>query len=201
MKIKNTLKLIFFTFLISVTYGCKQEDSFKNYKYDKQPDIISCKNINTKLLKEAVYSFEDDILKYTKLGNPNNDLAQAYNQTIRSAVYRRLRVQDIASPHSLEVLEALKKQPNLWAKSNEKTHLNYQNATTKCIANNLKDRNLKTTFNALLNTNSLTSKLFGTPLMTKYRNALNDKHLATYIALDLFYAKLIDTNLDQTPNQ
>jgi hypothetical protein len=31
--------------------------------------------------------------------------------------------------------------------------------------------------------------------MTKYNSALNDKYLATYIALDLFYAKLFDIDL------
>ena len=65
----------------------------------------------------------------------------------------------------------------------------------KCISSNIIDKNLKTTFNALISTNSMTPKLFGTPLMTKYRNLINDKYLATYVALDLYYAKLFDVNL------
>ena len=43
----------------------------------------------------------------------------------------------------------------------------------------------------------MSPKLFGTPLMAKYRNTLSDKHLALYVALDLYYSKLFDIDLSQ----
>ena len=64
----------------------------------------------------------------------------------------------------------------------------------ECISSNLENDALKTTLNALLSTNTMSPKLFGVPLTTKYSSAMNDKYLALYIALDLFYAKMFDVD-------
>ena len=66
-----------------------------------------------------------------------------------------------------------------------------------CISQNIANPDLKTTFNALLSTNSMSPRLFGAPLVSSYSLALNDKYLAAYVAFDLFYAKLFDVDFTQ----
>lgn len=189
-------KLTLITFLLSLTlFNCKQQSTFSNYKYSDKPEIITCEGLNSKLYNEALYSFEDDILNYYKQKNDKTSLVQGYSQFIRTAIYDRLKLEDVVSKHTLDVFEALKNESDLWDATNTKSHLNYNGKTMLCISKNIKDDNLKTTLDALISTNSMSPKLFGTPLMTKYRNALNDKYLALYVALDLYYSKLFDIDL------
>ncbi|MCF7561041.1 hypothetical protein L3X39_10380 [Sabulilitoribacter multivorans] len=198
MKLKINLKTTLFTFFLAFTFfGCKKENTFTDYKYADKPDVLNCETIDSELYKEALYAFEDDILNFYKKTNPNESLLQSYNKFIRTAIYGSLNYQDIISSHTAKVFEALKNEADLWDAGNTKSHLNYNSKILNCVSNNIQDTALKTTFNALISTNSMSPKLFGSPLMPKYRNALNDKYLATYIALDLFYAKLFDIDISQ----
>jgi len=198
---KSTLTLI--TFLLVFTlFNCNKQNSFSDYKYSDKPEAIICEGLNSKLYNEALYSFEDDILKFYQQKKSNITLVQGYSQFIRAAIYSPPKFEEIVSKHTLDVFEALKTDTDLWDATNSKSHLNYNGKILNCIASNIKDANLKTTFEALISTNSMSPKLFGTPLVTKYRNALNDKYLALYIALDLYYSKLFDidfsnVNLDK----
>lgn len=178
--------------LVTTLFSCKQEKVFSDYKYADAPVAFICEGVNAKLLNEALYSFEDDILNYYHKTNDKPRLDQAYSQTLRNAVFGRLKFEEVVSKHTVAVFEALKNEENLWDKENTKSYLNYNSTAFTCIANNLKDSKLKTTLNALITTNSMAPKLFGRALVKNYRNALNDKNLAMYIALDLYYAKLFD---------
>lgn len=198
MKIKMNTKNILIAFLLVATlFSCKNESPFSNFKYADKTPIFTCENANSKLLNEALYSFEDDIDKHYKQANQNSRLDQAYSQIIRNSIFGRLKFEDIVSKHSVEVLEALKKEENLWNNDNPKSKLNYNSSALECISNNIKDTNLKTTLNALLSTNSMAPKLFGPALVSKYRNAISDKNLAMYVALDLYYAKLFDIDFSK----
>lgn len=192
------LKITLITFLLAFTFfGCKKENTFTDYKYADKPAFLTCDGVNVKLYQEALYSFEDDILNFYSKNNAKATLVSSYSQLMRNSIYGRIKYEDIISAHTLKVFEALKNEVNLWDANNTKSHLNYNSKVVKCISNNMQDKNLQTTFNALVTTNSMSPKLFGTPLMTKYRTALNDKHLATYIALDLYYAKLFDIDFSK----
>ena len=193
---KSTLTLI--TFLLVFTlFNCNKQNSFSDYKYSDKPEAIICEGLNSKLYNEALYSFEDDILKFYQQKKSNITLVQGYSQFIRAAIYSPPKFEEIVSKHTLDVFEALKNDTDLWDATNSKSHLNYNGKTLNCIASNIKDANLKTTFEALISTNSMSPKLFGTPLVTKYRNALNDKYLALCIALDLYYSKLFDIDFSK----
>ncbi|MFL1011909.1 hypothetical protein [Flavisericum labens] len=185
------LPLILFLSLFTLV-GCKKDKTFTNYKYADKPAVISCEGVNSKLYNEAVYSFENDILNFYGKGNQNTTLARSYIQTIRTSVNSQLKFDQIVSKHTYEVFEALKNETALWDANNNKSHLNYDGKTMGCISNNIKDQALKTTLDALLSTKTMSPKLFGAPLITKYNSAMNDKYLALYIALDLFYAKMFD---------
>lgn len=195
---KSILKLTTVT-LVLILFNCKNETVQIEYQYTDKPLSLSCINLDAKLYLEALYSFEDDILNFYGKNRRNTNatpsLTMAYNQFVRNAISRRVPYQSVVSAHTIRVFEALKQDKTLWDSENTKSHLNYSSPLIDCIANNINDDNLKTTFNALLSINDLSPKLFGAPLTSKYRNALNDKYLASYIAFDLYYSKLFDIDL------
>jgi hypothetical protein len=118
------------------------------------------------------------------------------NKLLNEALYS-FELEKIVSKHTLDVFNALKSENDLWDANNIKSRLNYSGAVMNCISNGIQDKSLKTTLDALMSTNSMSPKLFGSPLTNKYRNALNDKNLAMYIALDLYYAKMFNVDFSQ----
>ncbi|WP_248722278.1 hypothetical protein [Seonamhaeicola sp. ML3] len=198
---KSITKLILFL-LTCILFNCKNNNTITvDYKYDDKPKAISCEGLNSKLYMEALYSFEEDILNFYGKNNRNTNaqptLTTAYATFIRTAVYSKVPYESVISEHTLNIFKALKDDNTLWDAENTKSHLNYSSPLIECISKNIKDNNLKTTFNALISTNSMSPKLFGSPLSSKYRNALSDKHLATYIAFDLFYSRLFDMDMQK----
>ena len=185
-------KLFVITLMISST-SCKKETQFTDFKYADKPETIACGDMDAKLLKEALYSFEDDIVNH--YDSINKNLSRSYSRLINDASSRRLKFQDVVSPHSLKVFEALKNNQNLWNQGNATSNLNYNSKVIKCIANNISDQRLKSIFNSLLSTNSLTPFLFGEPIKSNSGQLLRDKYLATYVALEFYYAKLFDVDL------
>ena len=129
-------------------------------------------------------------INYYKKANPKYSLNQAYSQFLRNAVYGKPKYDEMISKHTTAIFEALKNERDLWDANNPNSYLNYNSTAIKCISNNMQDKALKTTFNALISTNSMTPKLFGTPVSNKNGNGIKDKYLASYIALDFYYAKL-----------
>ena len=200
MKIKMNLKITLLSLLLAVTFfSCKKENTFTDYKYGEKPLVFDCTGINNKLYDEALYSFEDDISKFYGKNNSDPSLISAYSRFIRASLFGNLKYEEIISEHTSNVLEVLKKEKELWDTNSSISRLNYKSALVNCIASNVNQKDLKTTLNALLSTNSMNTKLFGPLLIAKYRNVMVDKHLASYVAFDLYYAKLYDidlTNID-----
>ena len=156
MKIKTNSNITLITCLLFFTaFSCKNESAFSDFKYADKPMAFVCEGANSKLLNEALYSFEDDIINHYKKGNQNYRLEQAYSQIIRNSVFGRLKLEDIVSKHTVKVFEALKNEANLWDANNSKSYLNYNSTAVNCISNNIKDKALKDTFDALITTNSI----------------------------------------------
>lgn len=198
MKIKMKSNIYFFAFLLIITlYGCKKGTTFTDFQYTEKPETITCQGLDSKLYKEALYAFEDDIVAFYGKDKPNTTLTQAYYQFLRDANAKRVSYLDIASEHTLKIFEALKNETDLWDAENPNSHLNYNGPLMQCVTTNIHEESLKTTLNALISTNSMSPKLYGAPLMSSYRSILGDKYLATYVAFDLFYANLF--NLNKTP--
>lgn len=192
------LKITILPFLLFfIAFSCKKESSFSDFKYGDKLVAFNCEGVNTKLLNEALYSFENDIVNHYKKGRQNYRLDQAYSQIIRNSVFGRLKLEDIVSKHTVNVFQALKNEDDLWDANNTKSHLSYNSTVIDCVSKNIQDQSLKTTLDALISTNSMSPKLFGTPLASKFRNALSDRNLAMYIALDLYYAKMFDVDFSK----
>lgn len=196
---KSIIKAVVLLFSL-VLFNCKKEAAPLALKYANMPEAIKCQTSNSKLYLEALYSFEKDILhfygKNTRNPNALPNLTYAYSRFIQNAVNGRVHFESVVSPHSAAVFKALKNDNTLWDPENTKSHLNYNGPLITCIAQNIKNTNLKTTFNSLLTINDLSPKLFGPSLTSNYSNALSDKYLATYIAFDLYYSKLFEVNLN-----
>jgi len=192
---KSRFTLLIATALLLSSCG---EDKLE-YRYADKEDTIKCNNgsVNTQLLKEALYSFEEDLKQYfsKNTGNP----AQGYNMLIAISSSGEGPKPTNTSAHVRAVLDALKKEKDLWVNDNGIYRLNYNSDTVICLGENIQDEALRTTFNALISTNSMNSKIFASPLRTKIRNIQNDKFLATFMALDMFYAKLYNVDFSTIP--
>lgn len=194
---KNYIK-IFTVALVLITFtNCKNNDvKLSEYKYADKTFNVACTQIDTTLIKEAVLSFEDDIsTEFARNGQPN--LSQAYSRIVNLGIYGRAKYRDMVSDHTKEIFDALKADTDLWTTNGDKTTLNYSHPFVKCLAENINDKDIKTTFNALLSTNSMRPDIFAESFRRKSSLALRDKYLATYIALDMYYAKLFNVDFSQ----
>ena len=194
-------KLIFFAIGFVLT-SCKNENqaetvTLSEYKFSEKGMPVDCDGIDSQLLNEAIFSFEDDIYTFFMSRSPNPNLALTYAQFISTTNNDRVNYAEILTPHTVEIFEVLKTNAELWNINNSANNLNYNSDFFNCVSNNIRDNNLKTTLQSLLKTGSMSPKLFIAPLSARYSQALNDKYLAAYIAFDLFYAKLFDVDLTQ----
>ncbi|MEW4925134.1 hypothetical protein [Algibacter sp. 2305UL17-15] len=193
------LKFNLITLLVVITlFSCKnevKEKTLNDYKFTEKGTVLNCDNFDVKLLNEALFSFEEDIIKFYGKNNPN--IARAYNQFISNAIYGRAKFEDIASPHTVKIFEVLKSKEDLWHPNSATSKLNYNSPVFSCIANNIADKDLKTTLNALVSTNSMSPKLFGPAIQSNYSAAIKDKYLSAYLAFDFFYAKLFNVDLSK----
>ena len=189
------LKPLSILLVLTIFTSCKKEATLSEYKYADKESNVNCQSISPELLKEALYSFEDDVANfYARDGKQN--LSQAYSRTINLGIYGNAKYNEMVSPHTLEIFEILKTKTDLWDLSKKNKSLNYKHELVKCLADNISNKDLKTTFNALLSTNSMSAKLIGEPLKRQSSLAIKDKYLATYIALDMYYAKLFDVDFN-----
>ncbi len=192
---KSKFTLLIATIFLLISCG---EDKFE-YRYTDKEDTIKCNigSVNTPLLKEAFYSFEEDLKQY--LSKNTRNPAQGYNVLIALSSSGEGPEPANTSAHVRAVLEALKKEKDLWVNDNGTYRLNYNSDTVVCLGENIQDEALRTTFNALISTNSMNSKIFSSPLRTKIRDIQKDKFLATFMALDMFYAKLYNVDFSNIP--
>ena len=189
-----SIKLLLVIFILNLN-SCQKKANFTDFKYSDKPELAICENkSNPALLKEALYSFEDDIITF--YDSKNRHEYRAYRTFILATLSNRAKVEDIVSKHTLKVFEALKDEKDLWNLNNPNGNLNYNSDLINCISQYIANPDLKTTFAALLSTNSMKLELFGEPLKADTKMN-NDKYLSTYVALDYFYAKLFDIDVTQ----
>lgn len=191
--ISNT-KLLLILILLTSIFNCKKEKKIEiAYQFSDKPYSFTCEasDIDQTLLKEALYAFEDDILKYYDPRNSN--LNRAYGQFLLATNNKQYIHNRIISPRSRTILERLKQEPKLF-KNGE---LNANNALVQCIAKNIEDKDLKATFNALLEAGSLKSNILASGIMYESKKVLADKSLATFVALDMYYAKIAEKDKEK----
>jgi len=186
--------IIISTLTILLFISCNKEPKFE-YKYADKEDFLKCNSTNNQLYKEALYTFEQDLLNYHNTQSSN--IISCYVSFLHRQSNGNIRYKDIVSPHTLLVLEALKQDKELWDFENKKSYLNYKSPIINCISNNIQNKDIKTTLNALLSSNSMDSELFRAAFAPQYVELISDKYLALYLALDLYYAKLFDIDFTE----
>lgn len=186
----HIFKLLLVVFIFQLS-SCKEETKLPEFKYADQPVTINCNADLDALLKEAVYSFENDII--VKYDSNGKNLYRAYRSFLGEATYNRAKYETIVSEHSKQLFEALKTKSQLWDLENPVSKVNYNSNVIECIAKNMKESDLKVTFNSLTSVGSMSPQLFGAPLRSA--NITNDKYICTYIALEFYYANLFNIDL------
>jgi len=187
-------RIIISTLTILLFINCNQEPKLE-YKYADKEDFLDCTNINNQLYKEALYTFEQDLIDYHN--TIDSRLTSCYVSFLHRQSNGNIKYKDIVSPHTLLVLEDLKKDSAFLCFETKKSNLNYKSPIINCISNNIQNEDIKTTLNALLYSNSMNSKLFSAAFSPRYKELVSDKHLALYVALDLYYSKLIDIDFNE----
>lgn len=193
---KTIFKLLTLVTLITC-FNCNNSSQI-DYKYAEKPNLLACDLPDENLLKEAVYSFENDIVNTYDMQNRN--IAKSYSNFINFKQRGRLNIKTIASEHSLNIAKILKEKTNLWVTENGTTSLNNSNTLINCIAKNIKDKSINTTYNALLSTNSFEPRLILPLLSGNSRHIQVDGALKTHVAMAFFYSELLDVNLEELTN-
>ena len=186
------ISIILLTLTISIS-SCKQEPKL-DYKYADQENFFLCSEADMDLLKEATYAFEDFILKNYDYSQ-NSDIKLAYRNFLTNARHDLIPMAERLDPYEISIIKALKNEGHLWTIS-EHPKLNYKAAITSCISNTIQNDQFKNIFAALASSSTLKSTTVAPLILADLDLATKDKSIATYIALDMFYAKLI--NLDYT---
>ncbi|WP_425077037.1 hypothetical protein [Psychroserpens sp. S379A] len=191
------MKTQFIFFVICLTLvNCKEPQPKLTFKYSNKPELVNCGDENSKLLNEAIYNLEEILIKNYVSKNPN--LTYAYRAFLKESTNNRTNYNTISNQHALDIFESLKRIEGLWINKDNNLSLNYNHDIFNCISNNIKDQDLKSTFNALLSTNSMSIRMLKDVLVSKSSRLNTDKYLATYVALELYYSKLSNVDLSKT---
>ncbi len=169
--------------IMAVNLSCKKEDvTLAEFKYADQPNAVTCNSGYDDVLKEALYTFENDIVN--KYDPKTKNKLRAYRAYISNYISNRTALDQTISAHSKAVYDVLKSKKELW----DGNQINYNGAVIKCLTDNMTDQSLKQTLKALITTNSMRSDLFAAPLSSNTSYA-RDTNLATFMALDLYFSK------------
>lgn len=182
-------------FLGLLLFNCKKEPELI-YKYKGKAALVNCTSPDKELLEEALFSFEEDLLNFYDPENRNYN--QAYNRFISAYRLHKLELSSMVSEHSVEVFNTLKKNKALWNIGDKNGNLNHSLDIYKCIGEHITDQDIKETYNALINANSMSYRMIAEPLRRASYSLGKDKYLATFVALDMYYANLFDIDL-KTP--
>lgn len=191
---KYYTKFILF-FLGLLLFNCKKEPELI-YKYKGKAALVNCVSPDKALLEEALFSFEEDLLNFYDPENRNYN--QAYNRFISAYRLQKLELSSMVSEHSIEVFNTLKKNTALWNIGDKNGNLNHSLDIYKCIGEHITDQDIKETYNALINANSMSYRMIAEPLRRASYSLGKDKYLATFVALDMYYANLFDVDLTIT---
>lgn len=188
------MKTRFLYFVIClILVNCKEPQPQLTFKHSDKTIVLNCDNNHSELFNEAIHHFEANLTKHFNNKNPN--LSAAYRQFLIESTSNRTNYNNISNQHSLDIFIALKNVDGLWIQKNNKLSLNYKHDIFNCIGENIKDNDLKSTYNALLTTNSMSMRMLKDVLIAKSNRFDTDKHLATFVALELYYSKLSNVDL------
>lgn len=188
------MKTRFIYFVIClILVNCKPPQPELNFKYSDKPSVVKCNTENDKLFNEVFYHFETILNEH--YANNNQNLRNAYLLFLKESTSNKTNYNNISDQHAIDIFKALKSIKGLWVENNSNQTLNYTHEIFSCIGENIQDKGLKTTYNALLSTNSMSIRMLKDVLISKSSKVNTDNYLATFVALELYYSKLSNVDL------
>lgn len=189
---------IIYLLILALSFaGC--EESIE-YKYLDKPQAVNCPGIDSQLMHEALYSFQEDIAVFY---NENTDYRQgtksyymeAYMQYVFFGFSGGARFHEIVSDHSLKILEKLREVPGLFIQKEGRWELNYEHEYVQCLFTSIEDEDLRTQFNSMLKVDYLTPEIIADLMRINVQKIIQDPYLAMYMSLDAYYQYLADLDL------
>ncbi len=181
-------KIVFLILVTASIISCNQKAEF-DFKFADKEQVISCSETNNALLNEALYSFERDlVMRYDSLDQRQ---INAYGAFMYRGMDGSAKYEEIIRPNTRPIAEALIAE-NILIENKTPSHLNYEHPDVQCIISNIKDQDLKTTINALIETKSMNPKLFNSRMRNFGRNSGKDRYLALFVALDGYYQQILN---------
>jgi len=182
--------LIIFALVFAVS-SCDQKPEIAFDHADKD-QVIQCDPELDALLNEALYVFEENI-RQTYDGSTLM-IEDAYDRLVYVGFEKTVEFDDIASKKSLEVRDALIYEGILKEEGGE-SNLNYSHPAVKCVISKIEDKALKSTIEALIETNTMNPKLLNTRMSNFGSRAAKNRNEAFYVALDTYYQNLVGVQL------
>lgn len=193
---KRSSTLLALLFFVSLLTGCKKEFE---YKYQDKPQMIDCPGVDKALIHEALYSFQEDIANYYAEGDTHPGSNRWYINGLAQFVYVGLMGEadyvNIASEHTVQILELLQEQPGLFDRAGKYSNLNHPGEFVSCLFENFYDDDLRKQFLAFNEANYVNPKQLAGPLRSQVHKVFTDQHLAMYLCLEAYYQKMLDIDL------
>lgn len=175
-----------------ISFGCKEE---LKYKYQDKAKVLDCPFEDAQLMQEALYSFEYDISEFFNHDEytPGSPIyfQYGYANFIYTGATGDANFKDIASPHTLQLLEKLKQYPELWNMQGSASNLNYENEYVNCLISNIKNPDIKHKIETLKSVNYLSPTTMADIYRINVIDAATDKNFAMFIALETYYQQLL----------
>jgi len=183
-----------FLLLISVLtiLSCKEPIE---YKYQERELGIECSGLDSNLAKEAYFSFRNDLAEYTmknmvKIDYHNYPFSMAlfvFKGAEGTADYK-----NIVSPHTLKILNELKKETQLWDLQSDKSNLNYHSEFISCLIEGIQNDEIREAILSFREVNSQNPKSFAELYRTSIVDADKDMYFATFLTFEIYYQYIYD---------
>ena len=170
------------------------------YKFQENQDLFPCENYDSKLVKEAVYAFEQFIENNYTI-NDSKNLINSYARYWAIASTKQLPKVHLLDEHLKEIILTLKEEEYLWTVHNGEYALNLDNTLGQCLINNIKNEDINKSLSLLVEYKTY-KKEYVLPIFKRdVSQLIEDRALATYVALEFFYSKLMNQDLNITEEQ
>jgi len=160
-----------------------------NYKFSNLKNLnLNCSQIKSNLVKEAYYSFREDLVTYAIKNNKTDskNLPLSLALFIVNGALGEADFKNIASNHTKIIVSKLAKENQLW--NNDKS-LNYHSIFITCLINNIKNTEIK---NAILlyREGRFNKEELVEIYRVNIREANTDSHFAMFITFESYYQYL-----------
>lgn len=192
MKIFSILIAIGITFL-----SCKEPIE---YQFTDSPETIKCDGLDYDLAHEAYYSFRQDLAIYVKDLHIGYDYLN-YKESLGFYIYRGAQgnfdYNEIATPHTIKLLNELKENEDLWDTSSDKSNLNYNSEFISCLVQNIQNEEVKQTITSLIDSNSMNPAILAETYRANVFDSYTDNHFGMLVAFDTYYQYLYDMDFNK----